>query len=125
VKPLSLWGPVILLMGIIFYLSSLPDPGGPPGGLSDKTVHFGTYAALAALMVRALADGRADAVTAGRMLLAITAAAFYGVSDELHQRFVPGRSPEIADVLADAGGAAAGAVAAAIAAGCLRRSRRG
>ena len=57
-----LWGPVLLVMALIFYLSSLPDPGGPPGGISDKTAHFLIYGALGAAMMRALAGGRATAI---------------------------------------------------------------
>lgn len=43
---LSLWGPVIAVMTVIFTASSMSDPGAPPGGLSDKTAHFAAYAAL-------------------------------------------------------------------------------
>jgi VanZ family protein len=46
------------------------------------------------------------------VLLAIVLAIAYGVSDEFHQRFVPGRSSDVYDVLADAEGAAAAALGA-------------
>jgi VanZ family protein len=109
-KLLRLWGPVLLIMALIFYLSSLPDPGGPPGGISDKTAHFLIYGALGAAMMRALAGGRAAAMVPPTILAAIVLTTFYGISDEIHQYFVPPRTPDILDVAADAAGACAGAI---------------
>lgn len=104
------WGPVLLVMALIFYLSSLPDPGGPPGGISDKTAHVLIYGALGAAMIRALADGRAAAITLPAILTAIALTTLYGVTDEIHQYFVPPRTPDILDVAADAAGACGGAI---------------
>jgi VanZ family protein len=109
-----LWGPVLLVMALIFYLSSLPDPGGPPGGISDKTAHFLIYGALGAGMMRALAGGRATAIGLPTILAAIVLTTLYGVSDEIHQYFVPPRTPDILDVAADAAGACAGAIAVTV-----------
>lgn len=118
---LSLWGPVIAVMTVIFTASSMSDPGAPPGGLSDKTAHFAAYAALGAALVRALAGGRSAGMTARRIVLAFVLATAYGVTDELHQRFVPGRNPDMIDLVADAGGGFAGA---AVGAGIARGYRR-
>ena len=107
-KLVLLWGPALLVMALIFYLSSLPDPGGPPGGISDKTAHVLIYGALGASMMRALAGGRAAAMPT--ILAAIVLTTLYGVSDEIHQYFVPPRTPDILDVAADAAGACAGAI---------------
>ena len=41
---------------------------------------------------------------------AIFVTALWGLSDEIHQALVPGRSAELADVLADVSGALAGAI---------------
>ena len=46
------------------------------------------------------------------MLLAAVLAAAYGLTDEIHQIFVPLRSVELADWMADAVGGLAGAIAA-------------
>jgi VanZ family protein len=118
-KLVLLWGPVLLVMGLIFYFSSLPDPGGPPGGISDKTAHILIYAALGASLVRALAGGRMTAMTLRRLLLAAALGTLYGVSDEIHQYFVPPRTPDILDVAADAIGALAGAIGMTLAARLL------
>lgn len=109
-KLVLLWGPVLLVMGLIFFFSSLPDPGGPPGGISDKTAHVLIYAALGASLVRALAGGRITAMTLTRILFAAALGTLYGVSDEIHQHFVPPRTPDILDVAADAVGALVGAM---------------
>src|SRR6185503_18613620 len=90
--------------------SSLPDPGGPPAGISDKTAHFLIYGALGAALMRALAEGRTTAMTLPRILAVLVLCTLYGVSDEIHQYFVPPRTPDILDVAADSAGAIAGAV---------------
>lgn len=111
IERLSLWGPVVGLMALIFWLSSrsiLPSPA--TFFLTDKQVHAMTYGVLALLVGRALARARWSGVTAGRMVVAVAVAVLYGVTDEWHQSFVPGRTPDVADLYADASGAACAAV---------------
>jgi VanZ family protein len=122
-RVLSLWGPVVLVLALIFWFSAMPDPGTPPGGMSDKSAHFIAYAALGGSLIRALASGRASGVTRRRLLVAMLLATLYGVSDELHQHFVPGRTPDWLDVLADAAGAVAGALGMAAAMWIYDRAR--
>lgn len=120
---LSLWGPVVLVMAVIFTVSAMPDPGLPPGDMSDKSAHFLAYAALGAALIRALASGRASNLTPRRLLGAAFLATLYGLSDELHQDFVPGRTPDWLDVAADAAGAAAGVLGMAAAMWIYERAR--
>jgi VanZ family protein len=49
------------------------------------------------------------AVTVAGAAVALLASSAYGVTDELHQHFVPGRDVTLGDLLADVIGAAAGA----------------
>lgn len=64
----------------------------------DKVAHFSIYGLLATLIVR-LGEGRwAPWVT-------ILIVSFFGVTDEWHQSFVPGRSCDVADWVADTLGA--------------------
>ena len=86
-------------MALIFFLSSLPGSaaGIPPPW--DKLAHALEYALLAFLLGRGL--GRWDG--------AVALAVLYGLSDELHQRYVPGREASAGDLLADAVGALIGA----------------
>ncbi len=67
--------------------------------IDDKFAHFGAYGLLATLVCRVRGGWRA----AGWSLLAVSA---FGASDEWHQSFVPGRSPDVMDWVADTTGAA-------------------
>jgi VanZ family protein len=98
----SLWP--VLLAATIFFASSRSQIAAPPGiPFLDKIVHFGVYGLLATLAVRVFFHARRP----GRnMLIAIALASLYGVSDEFHQSFTPGRSVELADWVADTTGAA-------------------
>lgn len=107
---LRLWGPVLLVMGLIFAASSVPDPAPLPGGLSDKLAHLGVYALLSATIVRALARARLNQVTWVHAAGAVALSVAYGALDELHQMSVPGRTPDWQDLVADMFGASIGAV---------------
>lgn len=108
---LSLWLPVAAYMAVIFYLSSVSAPP-IPQEVSDKTAHAVTYAGLALVIVRALAAGRWSGVTARTLVVAWLMATVYGVTDEGHQVFTAGRTPDLADLAADAIGSAAAAIGA-------------
>jgi VanZ family protein len=123
---LRLWGPAVFQMALIFAISSISDLT-PPAGISDKSGHSIGYAILGALLLRALARGRLTGVTWGRAAVAVALATLYGISDEVHQMFVPGRMADVHDVMADFVGAAVavavcGAAAAVHACGILKRS---
>lgn len=98
------WGPVVAYAAGIFIASSISQPPGLPQIVTDKDVHGGLYAGFALVVLRALAR-RWARVTVLTALGAIVVAVLYGISDEFHQSFVPGRSSDIADVAADAIGA--------------------
>jgi VanZ family protein len=108
---LWLWAPVLVQMALIFGASSLSDPGPLPASVSDKTLHVAAYAVLSFLMIRAIAGGRIDGITWRRALLALVLTVLYGASDEFHQRFTPGRTPDLLDLRADALGACGGVIA--------------
>ena len=78
--------------------------------LSDKYLHFGGYALLGALMVRMLKQELPGQRPWKIIVLAVVASTFYGVSDELHQALVPGRSADVLDVGADLAGSILGAI---------------
>jgi VanZ family protein len=121
-RRLSLWLPVVMYAAAIFFVSSMPHPP-MPGGISDKSGHGATYCGLALVVLRALAGAEWAGVTAGTSLAAAALTTAFGGSDELHQLFVPGRSADVHDLVADATGAAAGVIAAWLAAALIRRRK--
>ena len=101
------FGPLIFWMGLIYWLSdrsALVDIQSQVGErVVYKSAHMVAYAILAWFGWRALAPQRR--VTWPVLCWALLLAILYGISDELHQRLVPGRHGRVADVLFDAGGA--------------------
>jgi VanZ family protein len=97
-------------MAMVFALSAWQTPPSLPGG-TDKGVHWLLYCGLSAFVVRALTAADWRQLTWRRVVLAIVISAAYGASDEFHQRFVPGRTPDVMDLVADTLGAAAAAIA--------------
>ena len=94
-------------MGTIFWLSSrstLPRPPGASPSLVSVLGHLGAYAILALLLAWALLA--ADRRPPWTLAIAWVIAVLYGVTDEIHQSFVPNRHPDLFDVLTDATGAA-------------------
>jgi VanZ family protein len=97
-------------MAMLFGLSSLSTLPTPPRGFSFYDIHVAAYAGLGALTARATAKG-IRSVSRRAVLLAIVISTLYGVSDEYHQRFVPGRSFDVLDMVADLIGSVIGASA--------------
>ena len=89
------WLPVVVYVVLIFYLSSIPGPQVPtPGGVDLSPIHIPLFFGLSYLIFRALE--RKGATTA--IILAILLSTIYGVLDEVHQTFVPGRDFNILDI---------------------------
>lgn len=72
-----------------------------------KFAHFAEYAVLAVLLMNALMF---SFPVRQAMTKALTIGVSYGVLDELHQLFVPGRTCTVSDMLLDAAGVLAGCV---------------
>ena len=110
------WAPLLVWAAAILALSSLTPAtvervavfGRPVLPLiGQATAHAAEFAVMAVLMYRLLRSYR---VPAGPYLWAagLALSIGYGVSDEFHQSFVPGRAPSWADVAFDSLGAAIG-----------------
>jgi VanZ family protein len=111
-KLILAWGPAVVWMGMIFFLSSqstLPTfPSIVPDRVAKKGAHFVEYATLAVLCWRALRQ----TIRAGNPATwAFALTVLYAMSDEWHQTFVPGRHGRLTDVLIDSTGAVVGLAA--------------
>ncbi len=104
------WILTVSYMGLIFFLSSLQGfrllelPKN-----SDKFIHMVAYMPLGFLFYMSLIkSGFRRYGFAVAMILTV----LYGVTDEFHQAFVPGRYATIGDVMADSIGALLGCLGA-------------
>jgi VanZ family protein len=104
---LGRWAPVAAWMSVVFFVSSLSRLG-VAGRVPDWISHPVEYAVGGVLLVRALAGAAAGPPRRTAALGAVVLATLYGVSDEYHQSFVPGRTADPADVAKDFVGATAG-----------------
>jgi VanZ family protein len=97
---LYLWVPLLVWMGLIYFLSAQPDLPQPHAGWADQLIsasahafEFGVLAILWARVLHAHPRG---------WLLAAVLTLLYAFSDEFHQAFVPGRHPDPWDLVCDA-----------------------
>ena len=86
--------------------ATLPTPPGAFDGI-DKLMHASAWTLLGACL--ALAARRPSRRTA---VIAVVIAVAFGISDEVHQSFVPGRDASLLDLVADGVGACVGAALA-------------
>ncbi|HUR57395.1 MAG TPA: VanZ family protein [Opitutaceae bacterium] len=93
----ALWPVTIAVM--ILSASQRSQVAAPGISNIDKVAHFAVFGLLGTLVCR-FGKGRRGAAWA----LAIVSA--FGASDEWHQSFVPGRSSDVMDWIADTSGAA-------------------
>lgn len=106
--------PLIVWMGLIFYLSSLPGLGTtyPPDAwfyVTRKGAHLAEYFVLTILVIRILNFCKVK--SKDFYWAAITLPLAYAFSDEIHQLFVFGREGKFLDVGIDFVGIALGLIA--------------
>jgi VanZ family protein len=104
------WIPPLIWAAVVFALSSLPGSSLPDLGFKaqDKFAHALVFGTLSGLVLRALWGTRFQSKPLVAMGVAVAIATAYGVSDEIHQSFVPHRAPDVLDVVADGIGALLG-----------------
>lgn len=106
-KILKFWLPPILWGLIIFSFSSFPVATATEIYWKDfiikKTAHIIEYGILATLLYRAIVNSEVDKKKA--MWISVLIAFLYGLTDEFHQSFTPGREPKLRDVIIDTTGA--------------------
>jgi VanZ family protein len=96
------WSPILVYCTLIYIQSSNPSPEEIPSiPYFDKILHFAAYALLGALFLRAFKTLPIKDNIRLIMILSITLSSLYGISDEIHQHYVPHRDADITDALAD------------------------
>lgn len=101
--------PLIIHWLTILILTSLPSDQVPSVEIGDKVNHFLAFFVLGFFLNLALKYQNKYPLPKKNILLyTVIIAAFYGLLDELHQLFVPGRSAEVLDWIADFLGAITG-----------------
>ncbi len=95
---------VILIAIVIFYLSSLSFESTSSGGFGWKTIvyHFYAFFFLSLFLLIFLVKGKFQ--KRNFIFLALILSISYGISDEIHQFFVPFRSFTIFDIFVDLAG---------------------
>ena len=103
---------LVLTLGwaaLIYYLSDQPGIVVTPLlPYEDKLLHLIAYGVLGFLAMGACRTGGCRH-RAAHYWLVVTLVGVYGVLDEVHQYFVPGRNSDVLDVLADVCGGLLGA----------------
>jgi VanZ family protein len=97
-RPVVSWVVVVAYALAIFYLSSIPSLEQPLGLPASMSVveHLAEYIGFGFFVSIAFRSKKV-----GSMLPAFFLSAFYGLTDEFHQFFVPGRDASMVDFLAN------------------------
>lgn len=103
--------PLLIYWIILFILTSLPSNKLPEIGLSDKIEHFGAYLVLSFLLNMAFRFQKKIKLFSERPnLYSFLFVFIYGIFDEIHQAFIPGRYCDLFDLIADTIGAILGLI---------------
>ncbi len=96
---ISLWLPVALWMGAIYWGAALPNNEipGVVARFSDTVLHTSGYVVLALLSLRAIAKGRWSGVTTRAVAIAFIIAVVHGLTVEWEQMYFPTRFAEWRD----------------------------
>ncbi len=102
--------PLLLYCLLIFCLSAQSDPGRlSPFPVPDKIAHLLEYTGFGFLLMRMLVYLKPERDVVQHLIWVLSGALLYGLSDEIHQYFVPGREFSWMDLLADGAGGYFGA----------------
>ena len=105
------WIPTLGYCIVIFGLSSSSKAVLIPSFYgADNVMHGVEYAILGVLLARSIFVSKSRFSNGSLIISIVALATLYGISDEIHQAFVPGRSASFWDVLADGSGSLIGAL---------------
>lgn len=107
-KKLLKWVPAVVICSISVYLSSQPTIEKMPSFWNaDKLVHVVCFGGLS-FWVAFACNLKANSLK--EIILPLSIVSIYGIIDEIHQSFTPGRSCSVFDWIADTVGAFLGAL---------------
>lgn len=88
---------------LILIVSSIPNLKTPELGFEnqDKLYHFIEYSIFSVLLFFALLNSQRDFLRKNVLQISLLIGASFGILDELHQKFIPGRTADILDFTAD------------------------
>lgn len=105
------WFAVAACMVFIFFISSRSQRDIPPFfPFQDVVYHTLVYLILALYFSRALKNTNPNIPALNLIIFTIIFGVVYGISDEFHQSFIPGRSVSGFDVFIDGIGSTAGGI---------------
>jgi ABC-type enterochelin transport system permease subunit len=94
------WLAIILTLisaSLIFYISSITFPAGDDSlGIYAIIYHFTAFSYLTLFLLISLTKGKLNKPL---IIMGIILTLIYGISDEVHQLFVPGRFASIKDII--------------------------
>lgn len=97
-----IYTPLIIYWCILFILTSLPSGIAISTDVSDKINHFGAYGLLSVLLYSCMHfQEKYKLFKNYPATFTLFFASIYGLLDEIHQMFVPGRSAEFLDWIAN------------------------
>ena len=103
------WLPLIIYCLAIYIQSGQPGPEKLPDvRFLDKFLHFVAYGFLGVLFYRAYETLPLKKKKNLLIFISIVSATLYGISDEIHQYFVPARHADLMDVIANTIGSICG-----------------
>jgi VanZ family protein len=103
------WLPLIIYCLLIYIQSGHPSPERLPDvRFFDKLLHFGAYGLMGILFFRAYETLPLKRNNVLLIAMSAVSAILYGISDEIHQYFVPFREADVMDVVANTIGSIGG-----------------
>jgi VanZ family protein len=92
----------VLLMSGIFFLSGFKISNQAQKiWMFDKVVHFNIFGVLSIFLIKAIQERKPEYSLKKSIVIAVIISTFFGLTDEIHQYYVPYRNCDVYDLLAD------------------------
>lgn len=101
-KVLLVYTPLVIYWIILLTATSFPTINVPTTDVSDKVYHFAAYFGLGVLLnLTLIFQNKYIVLKRKNSFYTVLIGSLYGIFDEVHQYFIPGRSMEFLDFAAD------------------------